>query len=499
MKKRDRQLGESLRKLEVPEHSPDFFDRLAVELDRADAEAGQEDLGSSSARERQPSVASRRRRAAGGRRGWGSWLPSLPSFGSGSAGPVITARPLAGGMVAVALAAAILLAVMVAPPLLTDEMSPLSPGIASAAEIKAKMSAALESVSALRGVLVVVSGDAQQGEGGEMRWTFATTDRGDFRLRGENTMGDGSVLREELAYDARAGVEMSWWQQGDDPVMGGSRSGLAAGPPDAAPSEWVLERRLGAVVRALLADEDPAVSETTYEGRPAWVLEAAVPVNLIADSSPDRLQITVDQQTGFPVRVVETLEGRFIEELRLEQLELDPVLEEGHFRPDPPAGLELTTDDQGFRRVEPAEVEEVVGYAPLLPTWLPEGYELALVTAAQEAMPTGKEGMNPVSQGVVSLSYRRGFDHLTISTRLVGPDGAAWSAPLSAGEGFIDSPETISLGGGAFAGRQAEVAIDPLVTPHLWSLGERLVLVVAGDASRDELIRVAESVAPASD
>ena len=378
----------------------------------------------------------------------------------------------------------------------------LGPGIATAAEVKAKVAAALERATALRGVLVVTSPEGADTAESEMRWDFAATARGDFSLRGSNVLANGQKRTEELAYDAGAGVERAWSREGDDAPFGGERTGLAAGPPDPGPSEWVLQRNLGGVVRALLAADSPAgsnatVSETTYEQRPAWTLSTAVEQNRIAGSTADHMEVTVDRETGFPVRVVETLKGVLIRETRLERLEIDPTLPEGTFSIDFPEGLVVGPIDQGFRRVDLPQAADVAGYEPPLPAAVPDGFELAVITVAEQGMSTGKEGMNPPARGVVSTAYRRGFDTLLVSSRLVGDDPSLWSDPLSGGEGFVERPERVTLEAGAFAGKVAEVLIDPRSQmPHLWVMDDTLVVTVAGDLSRAELIAVAESLTP---
>jgi hypothetical protein len=137
-----------------------------------------------------------------------------------------------------------------------------------------------------------------------------------------------------------------------------------------------------------------------------------------------------------------------------------------------------------------------VGYEPLLPRLVPTGFALTEVAVAAQGQPTGKEGMNPAASGVVSALYKRGFDRLVISTRLVGPDAGLWSDPLASGEGFIDVPETVLLRRGAFAGSTAELLLDARAVPHLWAMDGTLVLTVSGDLTRDELLAVAESLAP---
>ena len=163
-----------------------------------------------------------------------------------------------------------------------------------------------------------------------------------------------------------------------------------------------------------------------------------------------------------------------------------------------PPDVRLTRSDQGFRRVPLDEVEGIVGYAPLVPSWLPEGYELADVTVAEQGPPTGTEAMNPATPGVVSMAFRRGFDSIFISTRVaVEPTGGAiWRDPLASGEGFFDEPEPVTLERGALSGVEANLLIVPLAIPHIWALTDELVVTVAGDLSREELVRVAESLEP---
>jgi hypothetical protein len=149
--------------------------------------------------------------------------------------------------------------------------------------------------------------------------------------------------------------------------------------------------------------------------------------------------------------------------------------------------------DDGFRRVQLHEAESVVGYAPLVPAWVPEGYELADVAVAAEGGPTGTEAGNPPSRNVVSLSFRRGFDQFLVTTRLADA-GGEWDDPLATGEGFVDEPERATIGGGALAGETAELVLVPRGIPHLWALADRLVVTLGGDLSRAELLRVTESL-----
>ena len=63
-------------------------------------------------------------------------------------------------------------------------------------------------------------------------------------------------------------------------------------------------------------------------------------------------------------------------------------------------------------------------------------------------------------------------------------------------------PRDVTLQSGALSGLEAHVVAGAWAYPHLWvvvpaSVGdEKLVVTVAGDATADELVAVAESLAP---
>lgn len=400
-------------------------------------------------------------------------------------------RRLAWGLRAAAVAAAVSLIVLVAG-LAEDDRVPdvARTEVASAAEVKAAVRAGLARARTMAGVVV---SDGPQADDVN-RWRFVLSADGDFRLV-------GLTLPDKLAYDASSGIERSLNSSasaGGPAAFAVERRGLAPGPPDPAPATWLLPRDLGAVVRALLAADDARVREISYEGRPAWRLAIDVTPNaIVPDFSGDRLELTVDRATGVPVRVVETRRGSFVRELRIEELAVDQPVAARAFALDFPGGAEVARSDDGFRRVRLGGVRGAAGYAPLVPGWLPRGFELTEVAVAPgTGTPTGVEGGNPASEDVVSLSYRRGFDQLLVTTRRSGPDPARWSDPLATGEGFVDDPETVVLGAGALADARAELLVAPRSTPHLWTVAAGLVVTVNGDLTRADLVRVAESLAP---
>jgi hypothetical protein len=456
---RDTVLGAALRELEAPEHRPEFYAELHYRI--------AEERRLRTAEER------RRRRVRRNRVRW-------------------TVRTAFAG------AAAAIAALAVGLPRGDD-----GPETAGAAEIKAKVAAALSSAETISGEIVFSGRSFRNAYGWRKptRWSFALTARGDLSMRQEDGLNS-------LAYDADEGIERSLNQSasmGGNTLFAAERRGLAPGPPDPGPSESLLHRNFGSVVRALLAAEDPRVTETTYEDRAAWRLAIDVrPNQIVPELSGDRFVVTVDQESGLPLRIAELKDGELLDEIRLEDLEVNPKLHEEDLAVRFPPDAEVSRTDDGFRRVELADVESIVGYAPLVPTSVPDGYELAEVAVAERATPTGVEGGNPQSQMVVSLAYRRGLERFIVTTRLshvVAPGEPTrapeelWSDPLGTGEGYRDEPERIVLSGGALDGLEVELLIAPRNTPHIWGRTDNLVVTVAGDLSRSELVVVAESLA----
>ena len=437
---RDEELGAALRELGAPEHRPGFDAELRRRL----------------AEERTTRLAAARR----ARRRWG----------------------LRAAAVA-AVAAIVLVAIGIPRTERTPRVG--GPEVATAAEVKARVRAALATLENLSGRLVFDSPEKRD----RRRWRFTLTADGDFRLV-------GPTAHEWITYDASGGVARSAQRSaslGGGPLFYAERRGVAPGPPDQGPPTWILPREFGAFVRALLAAKDPRVREVAYEGRPAWRIDVdAVPNAIVPEFSGDRIEITVDRSTGIPVRVLESKEGAFLREIRIENLAANTDLSPGTFRIEFPAGAEVMRSDDGFRRVKLGEVSGIVGYAPLVPRSVPEGYKLAEIAVAKQSGPTGTEAANPPSRMVVSLSYRRGLDQFLVTTRRAQvpseiepelPPDRVWGDPLATGEGFVDEGETLTISRGALQGEEAELVLAPRGIPHLWALTDQLVVTVGGDLS----------------
>lgn len=460
MSRTDEHLGRALRALDVPDHAEGFFETLEQAMREHDRTPAQE---------QEHAMTTRSKTHGGSRTRWARVLV-----------PVAVVAALT------ALAAGPLRSVL--PDGLDDV---IGPSIATAAEVQARAVKAVADAEGLSGTLVIMdtgTGDTVT----ESRYEFLVTARGDMRLSGTTRLADGAEATDARAYDSSTRTETGYSLYPEDSGgrFGWTRSGLAPGLPDQSASDLV-GAGFGDIVLSLAQAQDPAVHEETFEGRDVWVLSADVEPNMLADGSPDHIEITVDQDTGFPVRVVRMADGSVVQETRLENLRIDPVIPAEAFTLAIPDDVEHYESDAGFRTATIDDASEVVGYAPLLPSWLPDGFELIDLAVAREAGPTGTEGGNPTSEGVVSASYGRGFRTLLVTTRLVGEDPSAWSDPLSLGEGYIDRPETVTIEGGAFDGVTAELLMDPRGIPHLWAMNGTHVLTVSGSLTREELLRVA--------
>ncbi len=466
MSDRDEALGEALRGLEVPDHGPAFYPRLMARLDDEAA--------------RHPGSPRRAR-----------WTSPF----------VLTAA-----------AAAVAVIVLATNIILTGDgirQPRIEPELITASVVRSRVAGALASLDSLRGEIALECainfGPCAPPEAGggrtTVRWSFVTTAAGDERITG---IGD----TDDLALSS-AGATLRQITSFGEGTQGYEAVGLPAGPPDFNAGRSPLRRELGSVVRAFVTDTaDVPVTDTIEQGRDAWLLVTPVQVNKLAGpgGSGDQLEVVVDRQSGFPLRITESLEGRFLHEIRLSGLVADEPVDPDTFVLDFPPGVDVFTQDFGFDRVTLDEAASVAGYRPVLPTNLPAGFELAEITAAPEGGGTGAEGMNPLAAGVVSVAYRRGFDRIVVSTRLRDDPSCAelsqpivvdcWSDPVASGEGILDEPERYVVGAGALAGADAALVISPRGVPHVWTIDDRLVVTIAGDASADELRGMAESFSP---
>jgi hypothetical protein len=366
-----------------------------------------------------------------------------------------------------ALAAAAALAVIAAA--VAVLVLPHGSQVASAAEVRDAVAVGFASAGSVSGIFV-----NREQPNRENRWRFVLDESGSFRITG---LGPNNPT--DLAYDSRSNVE-TWSDLG----VFTRRTGLAPGAPDAAPANWVVQRGLGAVVSALAASPDAKVEETTYNGRPAWLLTTAT-----GNPGEERL-ITVDRDSGIPVRDERLRNGTFAGEWRVDSLEVRSSRATTTFVLHRKQTQQPTTYDMGFQRTRLSALRRLAGYEPLLPTWAPDGYRLVEASFAASSRPTGDEQQqNPPSRDVVSVRYRRGLDTLVITNRRTGDDPSKWRDPATGSSVQASPPKRVTFGG-----RTGWIVVDPNSIPHLWAIAGPLVVTIAGNVDDEELLRIAESL-----
>ncbi len=216
----------------------------------------------------------------------------------------------------------------------------------------------------------------------------------------------------------------------------------------------------------------------------------------------DKLQFTVDLATYLPVRMASYLRGKLVEVWTLSNLRVNGRVPASTFEFAFRKGVKPEQSDFGFRDAALLDVTSLAGYEPVVPSYLPTRFHPTSVRFASRTstwivVPSG-ETREVISHQVTSAGYRAGFLHLTVTMRPSAGLDPDWLAdPFvedpSAG-GATVGPEEVVLGAGALAGARAKVALPPLGTPHLWVVHDGVLVTVAGDVTRADLLRIADSL-----
>ena len=264
---------------------------------------------------------------------------------------------------------------------------------------------------------------------------------------------------------------------------------------------------LSASLRAAVAQTDPSlpVEESTYLGRPAWHGVFTVRERWGMDEIPMvfRWSATVDQATGLLVAASCTIEANgerlpLNQDLRVTSLELDPALEPGWQRPTASEGKTTIVDD-GTRFGTPDEVAELSWPTlPLIPQWAPAGSRLTDVASAGSGAArvvrrsetlVVRRVKEPLGSPTVLVRFRRGFSSFIVQI-----------SPKTFGETVSGKPDVI-LSAGYLKGQPAVFGDDAsdgtqtgISAPTLITYSDRSKVVITGDLTRDELIKVAESM-----
>ncbi len=319
-----------------------------------------------------------------------------------------------------------------------------------------------------------------------------------------------------------AGV-MGWYSPGytfDNGGWGAEQATLTTetplGPPDTQGQGASWMGAEGYPLSALSTLARGTVSYTTYQGRPALLVSSKmVPGPAVQDARGeimfygqfDELRITVDQATWFPVRFTTLLHGRVLWDDRLTHLRLGVPVSDSQFRPVFPKGATVRGGSDGFRRMTEAQVARAFAYVPVAPGTLPSGFTYFQAAAAHTAAffvitgagNAGSEHRIP-SHDVTELQYRSGFLTMTVTCRLeAGMHDPLLADPFASDPsqgGAPNAREAVVVHGGALDGVTAKLAIPPAGVPHLWAFHDGLMITVAGDLTRDQLLQVAGSLQP---
>jgi len=469
---RDKELGDALRDLGRAEHSDEFFTRLWAEAKRDDAaEVG--DVAGAKA----PSPAQRSR--------W--W-----------------ARPRArlAGLAAAAVVAALIVAVALFG---LPGTKGAGPAIATAAEVLASMDHAGETPMTVTADIVTTyfGPDGKPDDALSFRRHIVFDTRGDW-LRTLVLVSDPAGEVEGVLFDAKALEYGEWRAPKDWDGSSSVRGGLVTGVP----ASYGFQRRYSdldtvSLIRSIVAGSDAPAESVTYDARDAWHLDIEVPP--LADWWPDRVELTVDKETGFPLRTVELRNGaRQVEDRVVEfkvvasgsadELSTLETVRNAIVNPyDSPE--ERAFHDYGCRRAPLEGFVELIGRPAIVAGSMPDGFAFADATA--------KTGTGFSNDPETSVVYRGGLWSFAVDSFQIdelgvsGDEGGVIEDPIGQSSGLDD--EVVTLTRGLFKGMEAHIVIDAqtrFTAPHLWLRDEQrgIAVVVLGDLSRDDFLAVAESL-----
>lgn len=455
--KRDMQLGDALRKIGSPQHGEDFFAKLweAVGVERKRSElvdVAEKETGATSA----PQAGLRAGRGADSDRGIFRRL-----------------RPAWVLAAAAAACAALVLGLFGVPGVKRSE-----PQQATAATVLAaidRLAPSLRSVVA-EYVQTEPSNPARKPA------TFTVSLLDDTSWVQRSQYGNKS-------YSAHEGLWRQWSSDGN--VTAGIVEGV-----DLQASFGVLYMPyylyLRAASRALMADHNVPAESVTYQGRPAWRLRLPRQQGDAGSGGPSTAWlVTFDKATGFLVQSVDLRGDQVLWQTDVTKLSINTLDPHDLKLFDFPPGTQHTIDAMpfgGYRKVSLTEAARAMHMAPLLPTKLPSGFNLAAVTVPN-AQKAGLSGP------FLSLLYTRGVDAVGVDLYIGGSYQSSRIDPIGPSKPSPPAQE-IHLKSGALAGENAHILVDLVPAPHLYvnDTQRRLNLTIFGDLTREELIAAAQSL-----
>jgi outer membrane lipoprotein-sorting protein len=369
----------------------------------------------------------------------------------------------------------------------TTELKPLL-----ASDVVSRMTAALSDVKSLKANVTFVQDPYKLGDTQMPGHTM----KGELRVRSDGrsyvsyTEGPNEGRGPQMdSYDPATGVAETCWQFQPGTWSCNKYTGVTV--TDAIVQQPLDLDVMSAFLRNAVAGNDAKLEEVTFDGRPAWKLKATFGSPGVFYASAATL--TVDQETAYPVDVELEQEGKRFSKTTLQGLQVNAGLSDADLTLTRPKGAQINpVEDRAAKPTSIDKVRSLAGYDPFVPD-LPAGWELREVFVTKSDG-NGGQGLGPEGKDIVSVTYRRGLESVTFTTRRANTAAAGeWSDPLYLdGEGSF-SERKVTLSAGAFSGTSVEVE-TLLSNQHLWGVGSTFVLAIAGDLTPDEMIAAANSL-----
>lgn len=435
--------------------------------------------------------------------------------------PLIAGRPrwlVAAAVLATACIASVLL--LVGLPALRDGRL-TTPEPASAAEhMMAKLTSALATATTSSGDLEFESYRDYQGKTRRSQGRFVATAAGSLRLENADLAaapgpGQGSVhATRTFVYDAARHLAV----QLIGPAHGRASYHVTRNAPPEFVGYWgdspfayhaSIQR-----LRVAIAKGDPhvTVQDAQVEGRPAWVAAWRTDVADVASGGELAWythEMTVDKETGLVLHYRIASKGaqdHGYDELTLSHVRVDAPVAPSAFALRPPRGAHRSSGDAGYRFGDLGQIGRDLGFTGVAPTEVPAGYALAeAATAPRDG--SLRDALRPRSRPMtlahadarrLELWYRRGFEAINIKIAPVLPsDGPVSQDDILA---RLERPtagtiRVTTLTGGAVAGFTAYTWAGVEETGLLIA-SDAVTVWVAGDATSDELLSLANSLQP---
>jgi hypothetical protein len=468
----DDQLTRELRESPVPAHAPDYFERVRERMRDLAGDDG-----------RPPASPARTRRAP---------RPALPRRRG--------VRFAALGAVAAAVVAAVVVTWSGVPGIQRSTPAP-----ATADTVLARVQYALANLSSISGD-VFEYGTARGRPFSHRVGSFTFTSRGDYRIvqdRENVAYTYDSVKRVARRYVFRDGRARY--------------SEVARDLPDPGPffSPWmgtsqVLDRSLAAYARAVIAELDPdvPVSPVTWEGRTAWSI--TVPEPLTGGGDEGTARIVVDAQSGYPLAVEHWTVDGGVSGTKIENVRVGGEVPRSRFVMHGEVQDKLLPMSERFRRMSLAQAAALgaratTPFTPYTTSWVPRGYHLVGVTGAVNGAFLGQ--YRPVEAGdvdslTVVLTYRRGFDRFCVVSRWRSENPPGSDDPFDENSAAVTESTLVPITSGSLRGATANVVLGLPDWPHIYvtsGAAREVSVSVAGDLTRDELVRVAGALRPIGD